>query len=268
MLVRKPRTLNPVRPSAAIEIAYRRRLDALIEEMHRSLVYWISARYRANEPHMARLAQDDSPAASLRDAFLRLSRRWNRRFADLSEDLARYFAQQTAQRSTAALQSMLRRGGMSVKFRMSRPVQDIVTASVSENVGLIRSIAQQHLSAVEGVVMRSVQTGRDLGTLAEELEHTYGVTRRRAALIARDQNNKATANVVRARQIELGIQEAIWVHSGGGRVPRPSHVKAGRDRVKFDPRVGWFDPHEKKWILPGELINCRCVSRSVVPGFS
>jgi uncharacterized protein with gpF-like domain len=264
----RQKTIAPVRPSAAIEVAYRRRLDALIEEMHRSLVYWISARYRANEPHMLRLAQDDSPAANLREAFLRLSRRWNRRFADLSEDLARYFAQTTAQRSTAALQSMLRRGGMSVRFRMSRPVQDIVTASVSENVGLIRSIAQQHLAAVEGAVMRSVQTGRDLGALAEELEHTYGVTRRRAALIARDQNNKATANIVRARQIELGVQEAVWVHSGGGKVPRPTHVKAGRDRVRFDPKVGWFDPAERKHILPGELINCRCVSRSVVPGFS
>lgn len=264
----RPKTLAPVRPSAAIEAAYRRRLDALLDEMHRSVLYWIRAAYRANEPHMLALAADDSPAANLRTAFLRLSRRWNKRFADLSEDLARYFAQQTTQRSTAALQSMLRRGGMSVRFRMSRPVQDVVTASVSENVGLIRSIAQQHLAAVEGHVMRSVQQGRDLATLTTALQDQFGVTKRRAAFIARDQNNKATAAVTRARHVELGIQEAIWVHSHGGRVPRPSHVKAGRDKVHYDPRVGWFDPDEKKLIFPGELINCRCVSRPVVLGFS
>ena len=32
----RPRTLAPVRPSAAIEEAYRRRLDALLDEMHSS----------------------------------------------------------------------------------------------------------------------------------------------------------------------------------------------------------------------------------------
>lgn len=250
------RTINPVRPSAAIEETYRRRLDALLEEMHRSLVYWLTSHYRANEPEIAKLAADDSPAVNLRNAFRRLARRWTRRFDDLASDLAKYFATQTAQRSTAALASMLKRGGMSVKFRMSRPVNDAVQASIAENVGLIKSIAQQHLTAVEGHVMRSVQVGRDLGTLTEALHDQFGVTKRRAAFIAQSQNNKMTAVITRTRQIEAGIHECQWLHSGGGRVPRPSHVKAGRDKVRYDPRVGWFDPHEKKYIFPGELINC------------
>lgn len=265
----RQRTIDPVRPSAAIELAYQRRLDALLEEMHASLVYWLRAAYRANQPEIAKLAQDDSPAANLRTAFRRLAARWTRRFDDLSGDLAKYFAQQTAQRSTAALRTMLKKGGMSVRFRpMSRPVNDIVQASVAENVGLIKSIAQQHLAAVEGHVMRSVIHGRDLATLTTALQDQFGVTRRRAAFIARDQSNKATAAVVRARQLEVGIQEAVWLHSGGGKVPRPSHVRAGRERVRFDVAQGWWDPDEKKFIHPGELINCRCVSRSVVPGFS
>jgi uncharacterized protein with gpF-like domain len=264
----RQRTLNPVRPSAAIEAAYRRRLDALLDEMHRSLVYWLSARYRANEPEIANLAVDDSPAASLRDAFRRLRTRWQRRFDDLANDLARYFAQQTAQRSTEALRQMLKKGGMSVRFRMSRPVNDVIQASVAENVGLIRSIAQQYLTAVEGHVMRSVQQGRDLASLSTALQQQFGVTKRRAALIARDQNNKMTAVVTRARHLELGIQEAIWVHSGGGKVPRPTHVRAGRDKVRYSVVEGWFDPHEKRHIQPGELISCRCVARPVVLGFS
>ena len=266
-MVTRLKTLNPVRPSAAIEIAYRRRLDALLEEMNNSLIYWLSARYRANEPEIVKLAQDASPAVNLRNAFRRLSRRWQGRFDDLASDLAKYFALQTAQRSTAALQSMLRRGGMSVKFKMSRPVNDVIQASIAENVGLIKSIAQQHLTAVEGHVMRSVQAGRDLGTLAQALEAQFDVTKRRAALIARDQNNKATATITRTRHMELGVQEAIWVHSHGGKVPRPTHVKAGRDKVRYNVAEGWYDPHEKKNIWPGELINCRCIARAVIPGF-
>jgi uncharacterized protein with gpF-like domain len=93
------------------------------------------------------------------------------------------------------------------------------------------------------------------------------VTKRRAALISRDQNNKATAVITRVRQQELGVAEAIWVHSTAGKTPRPTHVKAGRERVRYAIAEGWYDPHEKKNVWPGELINCRCVSRAVIPGF-
>ena len=70
------------------------------------------------------------------------------------------------------------------------------------------------------------------------------------------------------RQAELGITEAIWVHSGAGKHPRPTHVKAGRDQVRYDITKGWYDPDAKQWIWPGTLVNCRCVSKPVIKGFS
>ncbi|KYF05143.1 phage head morphogenesis protein, partial [Salmonella enterica subsp. enterica serovar Typhimurium] len=76
---------------------------------------------------------------------------------------------------------------------------------ITENVNLIRSIPQQHLTQVETLVMQSVGRGRDLKTLTDELEKRYGITRRRAALIARDQNNKATSVMQSARQRSVGI---------------------------------------------------------------
>lgn len=235
--------------------------------MHRSIIYWVSVAYRKNEPYVAGMAADELPARALAATLRRLQRFWSKKFNDMAQQMATYFAQSVTKRSDGALQSILRRGGMSVRFQMTRPVSDVLQATVQENVGLIKSIPAQHLQKVQGAVMRSVQTGRDLATLTEELQDQFGVTRRRAELIARDQNNKATGAIQRVRQIELGITEAIWVHSGGGRHPRPSHVKAGRDKVKYNVAEGWFDPHEKRYVLPGELINCRCVSRPVVTGF-
>lgn len=263
---RRPRTLAPVRASVGIEMTYRKKLDKLIDEMHRSIVYWISAAYRKNEPVLA-MAADELPARALAATVRRLQRYWTKKFNDMAQELATYFGQAVAKRSDAALQSILRRGGMSVRFQMTRGQRDVLQATVQENVSLIKSIPQQHLQRVEGLVMRSVQTGRDLATLTDELQHQFGVTRRRAELIARDQNNKATGALQRVRHTELGITEAIWVHSGGGRHPRPSHVKAGRDKVKYNVATGWFDPAEKRYVLPGELINCRCVARPVILGF-
>lgn len=260
----KTKTLAPVRPNCGIEIEYRRKLEALVAEMHRSIEFWISAAYRANEPL---IAQDDAmPASALRAAMRKLGLRWQRRFDAAAPLLAEYFATAAAKRSDATLRSILKRGGWSVEFRMTPAARDIIQATVNQNVALIKSISSQHFTQIEGLVMRSVQSGRDLGQLTKDMQEQFGVTHRRAAFIARSQNNMATASLTRARQIEVGITTAIWLHSSGGKTPRKSHVAFSGE--KFDVAKGWFDPDAKVWTWPGILPGCRCVSRAVVPGFS
>lgn len=260
----KPKLLPPVRPSLGDEVALRRKLTALLDEMHCSILYWLRAAYRSNTPE---LATDELPATTLKRAVRGLARRWQGQFNAAAPALGRYFALKADRRSAGRLRKILKDGGFTVQMRDTRAVQDVLHASINESVALIKSIPQKYLTDVEGAVMRSVQTGRDLGTLTRELEASYNVTRKRAAFISRDQNNKATATLTRVRQQSLGIKEAIWVHSGGGKVPRPTHVKASKDRVRYNVDEGWYDPHEERHIFPGELINCRCVSRAVVPGF-
>ena len=255
--------LAPVHPNAGLEAAYRRKLDRMIDAMNKSIDYWLKAAYRANEPE---IAQDELPAAALQKVMRRLARYWNRKFDQAAPQLAEYFATQASERVDGRLKQILKDGGFSVPFRVTPAMRDVMKAVVHENVSLIKSIPQQHLLAVEGSVMRSVQAGRDLKALSDDLRQHFGVTKRRAALISRDQNQKATAMLSRARQLELGIKQAVWMHSGAGKEPRPSHLKAGREQTVFDLNKGWFDPHEGKWILPGQLIGCRCTSRPVIPG--
>ena len=255
--------LKPVRPNAGIRAAYRKRLLSLVDDMIRSYERWLIAAYRKHPPI---LAQDAVPAKELDRAMRALGLRWRKRFDDAAEELAEYFAKSTKNRSDRALQSILRRGGFTVKLKMSKATRDVMAATVSENVSLIKSIPEEFHTQVQGLVMRSVVAGRDLSDLSKDLRKRYGVSRRRAELISRDQNNKATAAFHRSRMIDLGLNEAIWLHSAGGKTPRPTHVKNSGKR--YDVRKGWWDPAVKKFIHPGELINCRCVSRPVVRGFS
>lgn len=256
---KKPIVLPGVQPNQGLEAAYRKRLDALIDEMHKSIVYWLKASYRANAPEMAK---DASPAIELRDAFRKLSRRWQKRFDDAAPDLAKYFTSHAAGRADNALKDILKRAGFSVEFNLTREANDVLQATMSEQVGLIKSIASQHLTEVQGLVMRSVADGRDLGALAKGLEDRYGITKRRAALIARDQNQKATATITRVRQDSLGITEAVWMHSHAGKHPRPSHVAANGKRYTI--KEGMY--LDGVWTWPGREIGCRCVSKSVIPG--
>ena len=261
--IRAPKSirLTPVRPNIGIQEAYQRRLDRLIAQMQRDTERTVRAAWKANPPEMAR---DESPAAGLRAAMGRLGREWSARFAEFASTWGRKFARDAAGAADRTFAAALRKAGFTVRFSMTREVNDIVQAAVAENVALIKSIPAQYHKDIEGKVMRAVQTGRDLGGLAADLEKTYGVTKRRAAIISQSQNNMATAAITRARQIEVGIVGAVWRHSGGGRVPRPTHV--ANDGKSYDVAKGWFDPAVKRFILPGELPSCRCVSMSIIPG--
>lgn len=258
-------TLAAVRPNAGLRALYRKRVLALVDEMWRSYDHWITARYRESPPRMA-LATDASPAKELERELRRLARRWKDRFDDAADEMARYFARRSFSTSDRTMRSILKRGGWSVKFKMTPEMRDVMSATIEENVGLIRSIPEHFHTEVQGLVMRSVTAGRDLSQLSASLRYRYGVTRRRAEFIARDQNNKMTASFTRVRQIELGITRAIWLHSGGGRKPRPTHVK--NNGKSYDVAKGWYDPAIKRYIWPGIEPNCRCVSKPVVKGFS
>lgn len=256
---RRSVTVDAVRPNAGLQMLYRRKIEALTDAMHKSVEYWIRAAYRANAPE---IAQDASPASLLQQVIRRLMRKWQKKFDEAAPELARYFATAVHRRTDNQLRAILKKSGFSVGFKMTREYNDVMQATVGEQVGLIRTIPQKYLSEVQGAVMRSVATGRDVATLQKDILKTYGVTKRRAALIARDQNNKATATLTRVRQDGLGIVEAEWLHSHGGKEPRPEHLAFSGKRYII-AKGAYL---EGKWVWPGTEINCRCVSRSIIPG--
>ena len=256
-----PVVAKSVQANAGIEAYYRRELDRLVREMQDSLVYWLTAQWRDNTPEM--YAQDASPAAALRAAMAKLSNRWMRNFDKGADKLAKLFADKTLKYSDVAMAKTLRDIGLSVQFKMTPLMQDAYSAIIGEQVGLIRSIAANHLAQVETVVMQGVQTGRDLQFIHDQLRERFGITKRRAALIARDQSNKATSTITRVRQLDLGITEARWRHSGAGKEPRPEHVEA--NGKKYDLKKGMY--LEGVWTWPGVEINCRCTSEPIIPGF-
>ncbi len=266
----KPRkgykTVSAVYASSWLQKWYKKKLDALIYRMNVDVTRELLHAYATNEPEIAKegLAQDSLPANELKKVMSVLTARWQARFDETAEALAEYFAQASNKRTTQQLKDILKRSGMAVRFEMSPAQRDVIEAIVQENVSLIKSIPQEYLKNVEGDTMRAVQKGMDQHDLAVNLEKNYGVTKRRAALISRDQTHKASGMLNRSRQLELGIERAVWQHSHAGKKPRPSHVRA--DGVEFDVQEGWYDPDVGYHIQPGELINCRCTCRSIIPG--
>lgn len=259
-----PKVARSVAANRGVEVKYRKAMRAMIAEMRNSVEYWLTAAYRKEPPRMLALveqAQDAAPSAKIKKVLDELARRWSAKFDEWAPKIADAYLKGMFKASDSAMRQALKDAGWAVEFKMTPAVSDAFTASLQENVGLIRSIPEKYLQQVEGVVMRSYSAGRDLATMTKELKALYPITDRRAELIARDQSNKANAVVNRTRQMELGITEAIWMHSHAGKNPRPDHVAANGKRYKI--AEGCLIDGE--YIQPGEEINCRCTSRPVLP---
>lgn len=270
MLKVEEKTLKPVIANRGVEMHYRRAMQELIAEMQGSVMYWTEAAYKKFPPRMLALNNEIATDAAPHTRSERINRilkeladRWTKKFAISADKIAESYLRSMYNASDNSLRQALKEAGISVKFSMTPTVRDAFTASVEENVSLIKSIPSEYFPQVNGIVMRTYSTGRDLHKMTQELKELYPKAADRAETIARDQSNKANATITRARQMELGITEGIWMHSSAGKVPRPSHVQAGKDKRRFNLAEGCLI--EGEHILPGQKINCRCSWRAVLP---
>lgn len=268
--------LKPIFVNAGVEAKYRKELQALIKEMANSYAYWLRADLRP----MAMDADVTIPiylTNKLKKTLDELANKWESKFNKISTYTAKRFIDGSRGHVEQSLMKSLEQQGFAIKFKPTMPVMSAAKLSLNENVGLIRTIPKLFHSQVEGDVWRMVQSGFDLQKLTNTIEDRYKKTHWRASFIAKDQSSKVKAVMEKERQLELGITEAIWQHSHAGHEPRPSHVAAGRDKLRFDIRKGAYlesngnNPDGSKkweWQLPGGLaLNCRCTSRSIIKEF-
>lgn len=260
----RPNVLPPVHPNVGIGAVYRSRLWRAIDRMNNSLSYWLGARWK----------EDPADAWRIRATMKELGHRWQSHFDEIAPDVAGQFGARSLAHTTNRIEQLLDQAGWTVQFRVSPTIQGIMDAAVVENVGLIKSIASQHLTRVEGVVMRGVQKGNDINTMQRELHEQFHVPKDRAAFIARDQTFKMGSVVTKARQTQAGIRRAKWLHSNI-RAPghfRPEHLaySDGRHTPGATGPIYIVEQGaylENKWTWPGMEVNCRCSSRPIIEGF-
>lgn len=120
---------------------------------------------------------------------------------------------------------------------------------VSENTRLIKSIPTDELSDMEGIIQRGVMNGSSADTIKKQIQERYGVTERRAKLIAVDQIGKANSALTKQRQADAGIDGYIW---RGVLDNRERQIHVDREGKRFK----WSSPPSDGH--PGQPIHCRC----------
>lgn len=260
-----PKTVRAVTTNAGVVAWYRARLRRELKAMHKSISYWIEAAYKAQE---AEIVGDASPTTELLARFNALSHSWLKRWNVMGDWLARRAIDKTKKTTTVSMKEAFKAAGFTVKFDANKELDDISRALIKANVNLIKNkYVRPYLAEVETIILQGVTMGRNLGYIREELAKRYEITYKRAALIARDQLDKATQAIQRTNDAKIGITEGIWVHMPGQYSSRSTHKSKAMNGKRFKLSEGLYDPDPKvdRKILPGELVCCRCTYRRVLP---
>lgn len=153
---------------------------------------------------------------------------------------------------------------------------DLVEQFRTDNVLLIKRALEGSLQDLSDTL--SAGQGQRVETIRDQIEQRFGVSRSRAALIARDQTLKLNANVNRQRQQSLGITRYKWVVSGdervrgrpGGKWPVPKNGGGNhwdlRNQVFEWMAPPVVDTRTGRRANPGEDYQCRCTATPVLDG--
>ena len=152
----------------------------------------------------------------------------------------------------------------------SENIAPSIDNAVQRNVGLITGLTDEVAKRIEQRLLDLVTHGASTKQIADVFASEFGWAKRRAAVIARDQAAKWSADLNRIRQLNAGITEYDWMCSLDERVrgnptgkyptSRPSHWDRHGRRFRWDkrPNEGPSDGH------PGEPVLCRCRAAAVI----
>lgn len=258
---------SPLHPSVAIQREYAQSILTLVRRMGDETKKALKAVLAENP--VVDSAQDADPATQARIAINALLAKYEPLFARVAKKATKRMIARTIKHADvtakASLKELSEKVTLNSDFLMTPRMQQIISATTTEAVGLIKLIPQKYLGDVQGEVMRSITTGNGLKDLVPALNNRYDGNIRHARNVAMDQTRKAYTGMAAERMKQAGVKEFKWLHISGSQEPRKLHVELSGKTFRYDdpPYIG--DMYgQKVHGMPGLLPNCRCVARPVV----
>lgn len=244
-----------------IGIQYNAKLQRLVKQVKASVSKEIMPLVRQLAPEYTQdaLVTTDAWSDLILSAMSRLMQKWqSERVSAGANRMAAEFVQSSLKKSERDLKKS---AGIDV-FSGNSTLQDYLKASAQQNSLLIKSIPAKYLDEVQTLVMANMRSGMRPGYIEKALQEQFGVTQRRAKMIARDQTSKIQGELNRKQQQGAGFTHFRWLTSHDSRV-RHDHDVFEHRVTKYGKGVYlWSDlPLEKGVpVSPGSPINCRCTA--------
>lgn len=155
-----------------------------------------------------------------------------------------------------------------LRNELQGPVGGAFTFQINRNAGIIKSLPSDIAKQVTNYISEETVKGRRAEDIADDIQRKFsGITRNKAALIARTETSKTSTALTQARCENVGLNWYRWRTSEDGRV-RDSH------RHMEGVLVKWTDPPSPERLIgaknppapyhAGDIYNCRCYPEPVV----
>lgn len=212
-------------------------------------------------------AMDASIATAANRLINKLQKRYEKFFNEKAKISAKQMVNGADKTSKTSLHSSLEKlsGGLSIKTDiLTTDLREVLKATVQENVALIKTVPQEYLGRVRGIMMRSIiqPNNRGLEGVKEDVHKLLKPyakrIRNKARNITLDQTRKTYNNLNKGRMEAVGLKKFQWVHSGGGEKPRELHLFELNGKIFSFDNLPIIDERTGERGIPGQAINCRC----------
>jgi SPP1 gp7 family putative phage head morphogenesis protein len=127
---------------------------------------------------------------------------------------------------------------------------------LARNVALVRNVSDQARGRISDIVYRGLQNRTPARQVAKELREALNMSRDRSLRIAIDQTQKLSSALDRDRQLQVGMTEFEWRHSGKKHY-RPEHLARNGKVYSWNSEVAKNDP-------PGSAPFCGCKAKGIL----
>ena len=148
--------------------------------------------------------------------------------------------------------------------------KELLEKWVSDNVDLIKTIPYSSLDKMKEIVYDNYMKGATTTNIVKAIQKQYGMDKRHARLIARDQVSKLNAAITQYQQKDAGITQYRWSTSKDERVRKGDKTAKGiidpmgDNHERLEGKIfRWDKPplvdrKRGRACHPGEDYQCRC----------
>jgi len=156
--------------------------------------------------------------------------------------------------------------------------KQFINSVIEKNISEIKYLREETLHKLEMSLRTAIQKGKSIAQVTNEIAAAGQITKKRAALIARNEIKNLTSALNHKRAVNAGFDIYEWQNAGDQRVrgnpnglypkARPSHWIMEGLYCKYSDNTIYSPDKGKTWKKrtaampkgkPGEEINCRCV---------
>lgn len=242
----KPKTLEPMKSSIAIERKLSKALTRFSNSINRSVF-----KYILSELKMER---------NIPQAFFNSLDNLEARLTQTAKDIGAATTNGFIASIEKLVNASYKRQGLEFSIMgRSEIVEKTIFKSYNSILDLIVSIPSQIVGSYKQELLNGVgDFNRE--RIAQIAENIGGVSRRKAELIARDQTHKATTNYAMARASSLGFDYYVWDTSHDERVStgKGGHKQLQGRIYRYDKDTAIVDSYGNVGHC-GSRVNCRCV---------